>query len=122
MVITVFNPISEDFHTKLSNASYPDGKIEVCVNNIQNFVSIIKTFHGLHKCDLKNCQVRSLLEGLESYGKELRKSRRLLWKNFIALCKKYPVGFRDYVALAQNRYFMMTPRPNNNNNNLEKNG
>ena len=122
MAITFFNPISEDFHTKLSNASYADGKIEVCVNNIQNFVSIIKTFHGHHKCDLKNCQVRSLLEGLESYGEELRKSRRLLRKNFIALCKKYPVGFRDCVALAQNRYFMMTPRPNNNKNNLEKNG
>ena len=122
MAIAFFNPISEDFHTKLSNASYPDGKIEVCVNNIQNFVSIIKTFHGLCKCDLKNCQVPSFPEDLESYGKELRKSRRLLRKNFTALCKKYPVGFRDCVALAQNRYFMMISRPNNNDNNLEKNG
>ena len=71
---------------------------------------------------MKNYQVRSFLEGLESYNKELRKSRRLLRKNFIALCKKYPVGFRNCVALAQNRYFMMILRPNNDDSNLEKNG
>ena len=55
MAIAYFSPLSEDFHTKLSNASYPDGKTEVCVDNIRNFVSMIKTFHGLRKCDLENC-------------------------------------------------------------------
>ena len=99
MAIAFFIPISEDFHTKLSNASYPDGKIEVGVDNIYNFVSIIKTFHGLRKCDLEKCQVQLFLEGLESYGKELRKSRRLLRKNFNDLCEKYPVGFRDCIAI-----------------------
>ena len=121
MAIAFFNPISEDFHIKLSNASYPDGKIEVCVNNIHNFVSVIKTFHGLRKCDLERCQVRLFLEGLESCGKDLRKSRRLLRKNFTELCEKYPVGFKDCIAIAQNTYFMMIPRSNSNSK-LEKNG
>ena len=79
-----------------------------------------KIFHPLRKSDLKNYQVRSFLEGLESYGKELRISRLLLRKNFIALCKKYPVGLRNCAALAQNRCFMMIPRPNKDDNNLEK--
>ena len=112
----LFNPTSEDFHTKLSNAGHLNGKIEVCVNNIHNFVSIIKTFHGIRKCDLERCQVQLFLEGLESYGKELRKSRHLLRKNFIDHCEKYPVGFRDCIAIAQNRYFMMIPRSNINSN------
>ena len=41
-----------------------------CVDNIHNFVTIIKTFHGLCKCDLETCQVRLFLKDLESYGKE----------------------------------------------------
>ena len=57
MDIAFFNPISEDFHTKLSNASYHDRKIEVCVDDIHNFLSIIKTFHGLRKCELRRFQV-----------------------------------------------------------------
>ena len=35
------------------------------------------------------------------------------------LCKKYPVGFRDCIAIAQNRYFMMIPRSTSKNQ-LEK--
>ena len=65
MAIAFFNPISEDFHGKPINASYPDEKIEVCVGNINKFLSIIKTFHGIHKCNLERCQVRLFLEGLE---------------------------------------------------------
>ena len=103
MDVAFFNPISEDFHTKLSNASYHDRKIEVCVDNIHNFLSIIKTFRGLCKCELGRCQVWLFLEGLESYSKELRKTTRLLRKNFTDLCEKYPVGFRDWTAIAQNR-------------------
>ena len=116
MAIAFFNQISEDLQTKLSNASYLNGKIEVCVDNIHNFVSVIKTFHGIRKCDLERYQVRLFLEGLESYGRELRKSRCLLRKNFTDLCEKYPVDFRDCIAITQNRYFMMIPRSNINNN------
>ena len=65
MAITFFNPISDNFHRKPTNASYPDEKIEVCVGNINEFLSIIKTFHGIRKCNLERCQVRLFLEGLE---------------------------------------------------------
>ena len=73
MTIEFFNPISEDFHMKLPNASYVYGKIEMCIDNIHNFVSTIKTFYGLHKWDLERCHVQLLLGGLESYGKKFRK-------------------------------------------------
>ena len=44
----------------------------------------------------------------------------MLIKNFTDLCEKYPVGFRDCIAIAQNRYFMMIPRSNINNSNYKK--
>ena len=43
MAIVFFNPISEVFPRKLTNATYPDVKIEVCVDNIGEFLSIIMT-------------------------------------------------------------------------------
>ena len=86
MTIPFFDPISEDFHIKLTNATYHDKKIEVYVDNIAEFLSIIKTDHGIHKCDLEKCQVKLFIEGFESYGKKFRKSSRLLRKillNFV---------------------------------------
>ena len=120
MTIAFFCPTPEDFHTKLLNAVTPYEKIDVCVDNIQELVSLIKDFHDLHKCDLERYHVRLFLEGIESYGKELRKSKRLLRKKFSGLCEKCPVGFRDCIAIVQNRYCIMTPRSNNSNSNLEK--
>ena len=70
MAITFFNPISEDFYIKLTNATYHDEKIEVCVNNIAECLSIIKTCHSIPKCDLEKCQVKLFIEGLKSYGKK----------------------------------------------------
>ena len=115
MAITFFNPITEDFHIKPTNATYLDEKIEVCVDNIGEFLSIIKTCHSIRKCDLEKCQVKLFLKGLESYGKKLRKSSCLLRKNFTNLCEKYLSGFRHCIAIAQNKHFTMKPRSNNNN-------
>ena len=109
MAIAFFNPISEDFHIKVTNATYHDEKVEVCVNNIAEFLSIIKTCHSIRKCNLEKCQVNLSIEGLESYGKKLRKSSHLLRKNFANLCEKYLTGFRHCIAIAQNKHFVMKP-------------
>ena len=114
IVNAFFNPMSEDFHRKLTNATYLDKKIEVCVNNIGEFLFIIKTCNSICKCNLEKCQVKLFLEGLESYGKKLRKSSRLVRKNFTDLCEKYPTAFRHCIAIAQNKHFIMKPRSNNN--------
>ena len=116
MAIAFLNPISENFHIKLTNATYHDKKIEVCVDNIAEFLSIIKTYHGVHKCDLEKCQVKLFIEGFESYGKKFRKSSSLLRKNFTNLCEKYPAGFRNCIAIAQNKHFIMKPKSSNNSN------
>ena len=44
MEIAFFNPTSEDFHRKRINGSYLNEKIEVCDNNIHEFLSIIQIF------------------------------------------------------------------------------
>ena len=116
MPIAFFNPVSEDFHIKLTNATYHDEKIEVCVDKIAEFLSIINTCHSIRKCDLEKCQVKLFIEGLESYGKKLRKSSRLIMKNFTNLCEKYPTGFTHCIAIAQNKHFIIKPRSNNNSN------
>ena len=116
MAIAFFNPISEDFHIKFTNATYHDEEIKVCVDNIAEFLSIIKTCHSICKCDLEKCQVKLFIEGLESYGKKLRRSSRLLRKNFTNLCEKYPTGFRHCIAIGQNKHFIMKPRSDNNSN------
>ena len=97
-----------------------DEEIKVCVNNIGKFLSIIKTCHSIGKCNLERCQVKLFLEGLESYGKKLRKSSCSLRKNFTDLCEKYRTGFRHCIAIAQNKLFIMKPRPNNNSNKIKK--
>ena len=116
MAIAFLNPISADFYIKLTNATYHDEKIEVCVNNIAEFLFIIKTCHSIHKCNLEKCQVKLFIEGLESYGKKLRKRSRLLRKKFINLCEEYPAGYRHCITIAQNKHFIMKPRSNNNSN------
>ena len=116
IAIVFFNPISEDFPRKLTNATYPNVKIEVCVDNIGEFLSIIKTCLCIDKCNLEKCPVKLFLKGLESYGENLRKSSRLLRKNFTDLCDKYPTGFRYCIAIAQNKHFIMNSRSNNNSN------
>ena len=116
MDIAFFDPIPEDFHRKLTNATYVDEKIEVCVDNIGEFLPIIKTCHSTRKCNLEKCQVNLFLKSLESYCKKLRKSSRLLKKHFTDLCEKYSPGFSHCIAIAENKHFIMKPRSVNNSN------
>ena len=109
MAIAFFNPISEVFHIKITNATNHDEKVEVCVNNIAEFLSIIKTCHSICKCNLEKCQVKLSIKDLESYGKKLRKSNHLLRKIFANLCEKYLTGFRHCIAISQNKHFVMKP-------------
>ena len=103
MAIAFYNPISEDFYKKLHNSCDLEEKIDVSINNIHEFLSIINTFHGICKRNLERCQVRLFFEGLESYC--------FLRKNFIDLYQKYPVSVRDCISCIENRYFLTLPRP-----------
>ena len=81
----------------MCNSSELDEQIDVCIGNIHEFLSIIRTLHGISKCSLERCQVRLFFEGLEGYSKNLTRSYRFLRKNFVDLCQKYPVGFKDCI-------------------------
>ena len=83
MAIAFFNPISDDFHVKLCNVTTLDEQVEVCTDHNREFLSIIKTFHNIRKCNLEKCQVRLFFEGLEMYSKNLRKSNCHLRKKFV---------------------------------------
>ena len=72
-------------------------------------MSVINLFYGIRKCNLERCHVRLFLEGLEMYSKNLRKSNHHVKKDFVWISGKYQEGFKDCVALARNRYFLMLP-------------
>ena len=113
MAIAFFNPISEDFYNKFCNSSDLDELIDVCVDNVHEFFSVIQTFHGICNCNLENCQIRLFFEGLENCTKNLRRSSCFLRKKFVSLCEKYSFGFRDYVYNIEKRYIFMLPRSHN---------
>ena len=83
MAIAFFNPISDDFHVKLCNVTTLNEQVDVCTDHNREFLSIIKTFHNIRKCNLEKCQVRLFFEGLEMYSKNLRKSNCHLRKKFV---------------------------------------
>ena len=83
MAIAFLNPISDDFHVKLCNVTTFDEQVDFCIDHIREFLSIIKTFHNIGKCNLEKCQVRLFFEGLEMYSKNLRKSNCHLRKKFV---------------------------------------
>ena len=44
MVITFYNPISEDFYKRLHNSCDLEEKTDVYIDNIHEFLSIVQTF------------------------------------------------------------------------------
>lgn len=83
MAIPFYNPVSDYFHKKLCQSFTFEEQLDVCIDHIHEFVSVINVFHGIRKCDLERCHVRLFLEGLEMYSKNLRESNHHLKKNFV---------------------------------------
>ena len=50
-----FNPISENFYSKLIDCNHFDNLIDICVEHINKFSSIIKGIHGSRSCSLEIC-------------------------------------------------------------------
>ena len=46
------NSISENFHIKLCYATTLDEQVNVCADHIHEFLSTIKPFHNICKCNL----------------------------------------------------------------------
>lgn len=103
MAIAFFNPIYGDFYNKLYDSSNLDDLIDVCVDNVHEFLSIIQIFHGVHNYNLEKCQMILFFEVLENYTKTLRNSR-FLSKKFVSLCEKYPFDFRDFAYFIEKRF------------------
>ena len=55
MVIAFFNPISENFYSKLIDCNHFDNLVDICVEHINEFSSTIKDIHGSQSCNLEIC-------------------------------------------------------------------
>ena len=55
MVIAFFNPISENFYSRLIDCNHFDNLIDMCVEHINEFSYTIKDIHGSQSCNLEIC-------------------------------------------------------------------
>ena len=97
MSVAFFVPPSGSFYKKIQEVSSFDEKVDLRVENVDEFCAVIKKFHGLRGCalDPNLCVVGLFPENLYSYTQSGRKSPRLLRKFFIDLCEKNPQGFEE---------------------------
>ena len=97
MYIAFFVPPSGSFYKKIQEVSFFDEKVDLCVENVDEFCAVIKKFHELRGCTLdpKLCVVGLFAENLYNYIQSVRKTPRLFRKVFIDLCEKNTQGFGD---------------------------
>ena len=96
MPITFFTPTRGSFYQKVQEVSSFDEKVNLCIENVNEFCAIIKKFHELRGCPLDRCELGLFSDGLYNYiQKRDRRSPCLLKNYFIDLCKKYPQGFES---------------------------
>ena len=97
MYIAFFVPSSGSFYKKIQEVSSFDEKVDLCVENVDEFCAVIKKFHELrgYTLDPNLCVVGIFAENLYNYIQSVRKTPRLFRKVFIDLCEKIPQGFGD---------------------------
>ena len=102
MSIPFFTPTSGSFYQKIQEVPSFDEKVNLCIENVSEFCSVIKKFHELRGCPLVCCVVGLFSDGLYNYiQKRGRRSPHLLKKNFVGLCKKYPQGFESFFKIVK---------------------
>lgn len=57
MSVAYYSPVSDSFHKKIYETISFEEKLDVCVDNIDEFLSVILDFCGLRKCQLEKCQI-----------------------------------------------------------------
>ena len=100
MAIAFFNYFGSSLSRKLNDCKNIDEVIDVCVDNIYEFHSLIKLAHDSRVCDLENCQVKLVCDSLSKYlENNVRRSNRLLRRKIVSLSLLYPTGFRDCIFI-----------------------
>ena len=110
MVIAFFTCLINNLSRKLNYCKNIDEVIDVFVDNICEFHSLVKFIHDSCICDLGNCQVRFLCDSLgEYFENNVRRSNHLLRRKSILLSVLYPAGFRDCVFILKRAIVTILP-------------
>ena len=79
MAIPFFTYLNSNLSNKLNDCNNFNELIDICVENVFEFHSVIKLVHGSRFCNLENCQVKSVYESLGEYlSSSITSSDRLL--------------------------------------------
>ena len=66
MTIAFFKHLNSNLSSKLNHCNNFNEVIDVCVENVFEFHTVIKLVHGSHLYNTENCQVKSFYEILEN--------------------------------------------------------
>lgn len=105
-----YDPISAHFHNSICAAFNFNETVDCCIENITEFVNVIKKFRDAKNCPLSAFQVNPFLRGLQNYLDNERKSSPLLRKYYFQLCGAYLTGFRGCVFIARKKYLLIILR------------
>ena len=111
MAIAFFTYLNSNLSNKLNNCNNFNEVIDVCVENVFEFHSVIKLVRGSCLCNLENCQVKSVYESLGEYlSSSIRRSDRLLRRKVVSLSEMYPVAFKDCIFILKSGHVAILPR------------
>ena len=84
--------------------------IDVSVENVFEFHSVIKLIHGSRFCNLEDCQVKSVYESFGEYlSNSIRRSDRLLRRKIVSLSEIHLAGFKDYIFILKRGHVVILP-------------
>ena len=106
-----FTHLISNLKNKLNNCNTFSEVIDICVENVFEFHSLINLANGSCFCNLENFQVKSLCESLGKYlTNSVKRSDHLLKKKLVSLSEMYPVGFRDCIFMLKHGHVVILPR------------
>ena len=82
-----------------------DGKVWVYVQNIVEFLDLVKRDHDISNYPFNEFEVRNLSNELYNYVHSERRSVRLQEKKLFSLSEKYPQGFNCCFEIGRNRNY-----------------
>ena len=80
-----------------------DEKVEMSLENWEDFVKSIKEIHDLSRCSAPLCEVGTFVEKLYSNTFSSRRSPRLVRVFFVNVCKMFPKAFKDVFIAYKNK-------------------
>ena len=84
-----------------------DGKVWMCVENIVEFLDLVKRDHDISNYPFNKCEVGNFSNELYNYVHSERRSVRLVEKKIFSLYEKYSQGFSRCFEIGRNRNYYL---------------